>query len=261
METGGKDYTITAVKRALDILLLFDREHPRLTLTEISQLSGIGKSSVLRILYTLCSQDFLYYSEDTRQYRIGAALYRLGSSADAQIDLRHIARKHLGRLAEETGMVCYLGTRQGDKMLYIEKVMPRSIPLWAQLTTKNEGTQELYSTGIGRLLLSKETDEEVERYLNRVKLEKHTDKTIVDKQRILDLVRDARKTHISGNRGENEAFTYSICAPVYDVHHEMVAAMSLCGLKEMIYNSNYEKNVQKVKDTALKISKEIGYLP
>ncbi len=261
METAGKDYTIAAVKRALDILLLFDRKHPKLTLTEISQLSGIGKSSVLRILYTLCSQDFLYYSEDTKQYRIGAAVYRLGNGANAQIDLRHIARKHLGRLAEETGMVCYIGTRQGDKMLYIEKVMPLTMPVWAQLTTKNEGTQELYSTGIGRLLLSKLSDEEVGQYLDRVQLVKHTDKTIVDRDRLMQIIREARETGISGNWGENEAFTYSICAPIYDVNHEMVAAMSLCGLKEMLYNDHYDRFVKMVRDTAMKISKEIGYLP
>ena len=48
-----RDYTISSVKKALDILKLFDDQRPELTLSEISELSGIGKSSMLRFLYTL----------------------------------------------------------------------------------------------------------------------------------------------------------------------------------------------------------------
>ena len=53
-----RDYTISSVKKSLDILKLFDEQHTSLTLSEISEMSGMGKSSTLRFLYTLL-QDFV----------------------------------------------------------------------------------------------------------------------------------------------------------------------------------------------------------
>ena len=63
-----RDYTISSVKRALDILKLFDESHRELTLSDLSQLSGIGKSSMLRFTYTLLQEDFLSYNPETRKY-------------------------------------------------------------------------------------------------------------------------------------------------------------------------------------------------
>ena len=66
------------------------------------------------------------------------------------------------------------------------------------------GTRELYSTGIGRLFLAQDSDEEVERYLEQATLKKFTDTTITDKRALMELVRQARADGYSGNIGENE---------------------------------------------------------
>ena len=256
-----RDYTIAAVKRALDVLMLFDREHTQLTLSEISQMSGIGKSSILRILYTLTDSDFLYYSEDTKRYRLGSELYRLGNAEYNSVDLRHIARKHLSKLSSATGLVCYLGVRQGDHMIFLERVMPTSVPVWAQITRQDGGTGGLYSTGIGRLFLAAQTDEEVMAYLDRVELRQFTPNTITDKEKLLEIIRETRRTGIGGNRGENETYVCSICAPVYDVNGELLAGVSLCGLTEVLYSDRYEEYLGMIRDTAMKISREVGYRP
>ena len=39
-----RDYTIGSVKKALEILKLFDEQHQELSLSELSELAGIGKS-------------------------------------------------------------------------------------------------------------------------------------------------------------------------------------------------------------------------
>ena len=41
-----RDYTIGSVKKALEILKLFDEQHQELSLSELSELAGIGKSSM-----------------------------------------------------------------------------------------------------------------------------------------------------------------------------------------------------------------------
>lgn len=119
----------------------------------------------------------------------------------------------------------------------------------------------MYSTGIGRLLLSADSDEEVMAYLDRVELRKFNELTIVDKQQILELVRQARREKISGNDGENEPYIYSICAPIYNMNGKIRAAISLGGMKEMIYSDRREEYTEMVRKTAEDISAELGYLP
>ena len=66
---------------------------------------------------------------------------------------------------------------------------------------------------------------------------------------------------ISGNDGENEPYIYSICAPIYNMNGKIRAAISLGGMKEMIYSDRREEYTEMVRKTAEDISAELGYLP
>ena len=255
-----QDYTIISVKRALQILKLFDDQRPELTLSEVSELSGVGKSSVLRFLYTLLNEDFVAYDETTKKYSLGIEMYRLGLSKFNTLDVRKAARKHLQKLSDAENMICYLGVRQGDVLAMIDQVLPARVPAWTQLMVQGGGTSELYSTGIGRLFLAQDSDEEVERYLERVTLKKFTDTTVTDKRALLELVRQARSDGYSGNIGENEPYIYSLCAPVYGRDGRMVAGVSLCGLQDIVCSDGYDSYLDKIRQAAARISHDLGYV-
>lgn len=254
-----RDYTINSVKRALDILKLFDDHHPELTLSEVSEMSGIGKSSMLRFLYTLHNEDFVAYDPTTKKYSLGIEMYRLGLLKFNSLDVRKIARRYLQKLSDESNMICYVGVREGDLLAMVEQILPNSVPAWAQLTVQSGGTSELYSTGIGRLFLAQDGDQEVERYLDRIQLKKLTEATITDKQALMELVHQARRDQYSGNIGENESHIYSLCAPVYGRNGNMVAGVSLCGLQDVICSERYDQYLQKIRGAAAGISRELGY--
>jgi IclR family acetate operon transcriptional repressor len=254
-----QDYTIGSVKRALEILKLFGDCNSSLTLSELSKMSGIGKSSMLRVLYTLVNEDFVSYDEESKRYSLGIEIYRLGMNKYNTLELDTIIHKHLRKLSDATDMICYLGVRQGDILLMVDQVVPRSVPTWMQLMTSTGGISQLYSTGIGRLFLAQNSDDEVEAYLNRVEIKKFTEDTVTDKATLLELVREARRERFSGCIGENEPYIYSLCAPVYDVHGIMRAGISLCGLKDVLSSDHYDDYVSLVRQTAIDISRETGY--
>ncbi len=257
----GSRYSITAVKKALDILDLFDGCDHGLSLAELSRVSGLKKSSVLRILYTLRESDYVTYDDRTKTYSLGIKLYRLGMSKFDSLEARNIAKGYLQQLSSEMGMICYMGVREGDKIAIIEQAIPNTIPIWAQLMVRPGGYQDLYSTGIGRLFLALESDQEVMTYLERVDLQKHTESSIVDKEGIMALICEAREKKYSGNQGENEEFIFSVCAPVLGYAGKMIAGISLCGIKEMFFGEKYEMCVRKICETGMKISSELGFKP
>ena len=121
------------------------------------------------------------------------------------------------------------------------------------------GVSQLYSTGIGRLFLSQDSDDEICRYLDRIQPKKYTDATITDRAELLELIHQAGKQKYSGNFGENESHIYSLCAPVYQMDGTMVAGVSLCGMQEDISGSGHDYYLSRIRETAQAISKELGY--
>ena len=254
---ASRDYTVLSVKKALGLLKIFNNQTPELTLSEISQLSGIGKSSALRFLHTLEGEGFVSYDETTHKYSLGIELYRLGQSKFHSMNVRRVAARYLQALANQTNLICYLGVRDSDLLAMVDQFLPVSIPSWTQLMVTSGGTCELYSTGIGRLFLAQESDEEVLAYLKRRLLTRFTDSTVVDPQQILMLVRKARVLQYASNDGENEPHVHSICVPVFGIDGHMIAGISLTGLKEDVAR---EENLDRIRNVALTISREMGYI-
>lgn len=229
-----------------------------MTLSQVSALSKIDKSTTLRLLYTLQKEEFVDYNEEFRKYSLGIELYRLGQLKYNSLDIREIAKKHLKVLCNEQNLIGFLGVRQDDQLVMLEKIFPSSVPLWTQLLAQ-ANHRELYSTGIGRLFLSQDSDEEVMAYLNRVEIKKLTDQTIIDKKNLLDLVRQARVDRYSGNLGENEPYVSSLCVPIYNAEKKMGAGISICGPIDEIWTDNFDTALEKIRTVAAAISKEWGF--
>lgn len=257
MAEKERDYTVGTVKKAIGLLKLFDEENPEFTLTQLSALSEIDKSTTLRLLYTLHHEGFLDYDPGTKKYSLGVELYRLGQLKYKDLDIRKIAKKHLQGLCDEYTLIAYLGIRHGDHLILAERIFPRDVPIWTQLVVWDD-YRELYSTGIGRLFLAEESDEEIERYFARVELKPITDYTITDVDTLWSLIRRARVDHYSGNLGESEVYINSLCVPVYDHNRKMQAGISICGPEQTIWGKSFDILLKKLQHIATLISYESG---
>jgi len=106
---GGVD----AVDRALSLLDCFDEESESLTLAELSRRSGLYKSTILRLSVSLERFGYLVRGTDGR-YRLGPALWRLGSLYRRSFDLAEVIRPELKILVDETGETASFYVREGD---------------------------------------------------------------------------------------------------------------------------------------------------
>ena len=256
---ASKDYTISAVKKAIEILDLYKSGIQSFTVSEIGKLSGMGRSSALRYVYTLLNAGFLEYDSTTEKYKLGIEIYKLGILKFESLDLRKIATKHLQKLADEESMICYIGVRDKDQLAVVDKILPSNKPSWAQLTTQIGGVMQLYSTGIGRLYLSTDSEKEVERYLNRKELFiKITENTIVEKENLIKEIQSARELGYNVNKGENEDHIYGFCAPVYDRTKNMCAGISVCGI-DQICETKYNHLCKRIVEVGQMISYEMGF--
>ena len=130
MSTGGKPVRkkvadapppaapegVAAVERALSILEVFDEQHSALSLHELAGRTGFHKSTLLRLGASLQKRGYLLRGEDG-VFRLGPALWRLGSLYSRSLHLSEHVYPVLERLAERTGECASFYIRDGNSRI------------------------------------------------------------------------------------------------------------------------------------------------
>lgn len=121
-EGDGQDRDfVVALARGLDILRAFRREGEALGNGDFAMRTGLSKSTVSRLTYTLHKLDYLSWNPDTARYQLAPPVLSLGFSCLAGIPLRQIAKPYMQELADHTGMPVALASPDRLTMVYLER--------------------------------------------------------------------------------------------------------------------------------------------
>lgn len=107
---------VAAVDRALDILEAFRRGNPVLTLAEISRLTGLYKSTILRLLGSLERYGFVWQRADG-SYQLGASLLSFAAVFQDSFDLRQFVDPVLAQLVAQTSESATFFIRDGGSQV------------------------------------------------------------------------------------------------------------------------------------------------
>lgn len=220
----SKDYVRSnrSVERAMGLLLLVCQSKTPLGLTEISRDAGLDKATTLRLLTSLTNVSFLQQELETRRYTRGAGIYSLWAD-----EVSRLARPHLETLtgvSNETA--CLIMPRGETARICVDAVHPdRDLRVVAAIGK----TQPIYGGASGAVLLAFRPPKDAARILDSVELEALTDKTLTDKKKFLSRLSTVREQGYALLRGEVEAGTSAIAAPVLDSHGLVAASVVLRG--------------------------------
>ncbi len=103
---------VEAVERALTVLDAFHGDKPQMTLGELASATGFYKSTILRLAGSLERLGYLV-REESGVFRLGPALWRLGSIYRARFNPGGAIRPELRRLVEATGETASFYIREG----------------------------------------------------------------------------------------------------------------------------------------------------
>ncbi len=115
---------VAAVDRAFDILHAFQHEKPVLTLAEISRVTGLYKSTILRLMGSLEKYGFVWQRADG-SYQLGAGIAALSSVFQDAFDLRHFVEPILEELVAATAESASFFVRDGDYQVCLFRVEGR----------------------------------------------------------------------------------------------------------------------------------------
>jgi len=193
-------------------------------------------------------------------YLLGPKLIELGTIALEQMPLTAVARPHLQVLAEHTHDTIHLGVRDGDDVLYIDKI-PGTRGL--EMRSRVGHRMPLASTGIGKAMmldLPPETWSKLLEASHRV-LAKVSFKP--DHQPDIDTFIQRMTRYSQGgftfDLEENEASIRCVAAPVRDASGAIVAALSVASTIPYMPSDRMEELIPVVQREARAISQELGW--
>ncbi|ETX12983.1 IclR family transcriptional regulator [Roseivivax halodurans JCM 10272] len=124
----------TTLARGLAVLRAFRPSDDGLGNAEISQRTGLPKSTVSRLTFTLQALGYLNHAQRHDRYRPGPALLALGNVASSSISFVELAGPIMQRAADETGTLSLLLVRDDRKLLIVKTWRPRDVSsLWLEV--------------------------------------------------------------------------------------------------------------------------------
>lgn len=115
---------VAAVDRAFDILHAFQQGKPVLTLAEIARITGLYKSTILRLMGSLEKYGFVWQRADG-SYQLGAGLAALSAVFQDAFDLRHFVEPVLEELVTATSESASFFVRDQDYQVCLFRVEGR----------------------------------------------------------------------------------------------------------------------------------------
>ncbi|PTB20840.1 IclR family transcriptional regulator [Trinickia symbiotica] len=219
---------------------------------------GTTRSTTHRLVNSLVQARYL--RQTPNGYLLGPKLIELGTIALEQMPLTKVARPHLERLAQATLDTIHLGVRDGDDVLYIDKI-PGQRGL--EMRSRVGHRMPLASTGIGKAMMIDLKPEEWETLFDasRRALAAVTFKpdTRPDKPVFLHRMVRYAAGGFTFDLEENEASIRCVAAPVRDASGAIVAAVSVASTIPYMPLERMEELVPVVQREARGISEELGW--
>ncbi|ADG91684.1 transcriptional regulator, IclR family [Arcobacter nitrofigilis DSM 7299] len=187
----------STTSRIINILELISNNKEGYTLTEVSKLLEIPKTSLSPILKTLAYYNYLAYNEITLKYSIYIGILSVSSSVNKNNAIVKFIKEEMNKIVGSCNEICQLGVLDKDEVLYVEKVNA-SNPI--QLATSVGVQFPANCSALGKALLYKHSFKELKNVFPG-ELERRTENTITS---IKDLYEDIIKIDQNGYATEKE---------------------------------------------------------
>jgi len=257
-------YPVQTVEKAIEILMyLKDNAAQRgLSLNEISEGTGMGKSGVHRFLDTLLEYDFVEKSKDGLSYKLGWGAFELGCNVPKYngIESEKITSL-LSELSNYFGEIINLGINNSNSMIIIKRFFPdRKKDSSKLITNVSIGEREcLYCTGIGKLFMSKMKKEDMIMCYRSEKGYRPTEFAIQDEERFIEEIESIKELGYAVDDRESSLEIICIAVPIMDYSGNIVAGISISVPYGRINKNDISSVAEKMKEEALKISYSLGY--
>jgi DNA-binding IclR family transcriptional regulator len=218
---------IAVVQRVFAVLeALSQQTKSGVPLEEITQISGLPKTTVFRLLYSMHKLGFAERDPDTGLYSLSGKFFELGTNALPYQRLTVLARPLMQTLLLSFGESVNLAVPKLGGAIYIAVL---ESPKPHRVAASIGGFSFLHSTSVGKCIAAYLPSEEVEKQLGRHGMPPLTKTTIVSRQDLEKELARVRAAGVAVDSEENVQGIVCVGGPIFASGKQPIAAMSVSG--------------------------------
>ena len=215
--------SIQVIDRCANLLDAIGQYDEPVSLKILAADTGLHPSTAFRILGALIDVRFVE-KDSAGFYVLGKKLVNLAGKVPRGIDLREEALDIMESLRDAIGETVNLTVREGDEVIYIERVTPKRMMRVEQVIGSRA---PLHVTAVGKLMLGELGDHFIRAYAKRTGLKRYTPHTITTAKDLLNIVHHAQAEGVAYDNEEAEEGVGCIGVLIYDDRKSVLAGLSI----------------------------------
>jgi IclR family acetate operon transcriptional repressor len=239
---------VQSVSRALDILDALEKVGGTAAISDIAAGTSLPLPTVHRLVQTLVGCGYLRQLPD-RRYSLGSRLVPLGMTASSR--LGELAEPVLRAVAEAVGESANLAVLSGIQAEYVWQAPGRhSVRMFTEVGRR----VPLHSTGVGKALLSLQTDDKVLTLLRRTGMPAKTASTFTRPEMMIADIGVIRQRGYAIDDEEMEVGVRCVAVPIFE---SSPMAMSVSGPSGRMHEEHISKCVAALQRAANEMRRAI----
>lgn len=219
--SSARDH-VGSLERGLAVMETLAANPAGLTLSETAEKAGLTRAGARRFLLTLVAAG--YAVQEGRRFLLSSRLISVARTWLSGSSLWTFAEPFMREVSSTLNESCSAAILADEDVVYMARVAGRRIVSVAL----HVGTRlPAYCTSMGRVLLSGLSEQDLSALLARATIRENTPKTVTDRDRLAELVRQARAEGFAIVDEELELGLRSIAVPVRDRSGAIVAAINV----------------------------------
>lgn len=236
---------VSTTRTSFEILELL-RDTGGLTLGEVRDETGLAKSTAYRHLKTLYSMG--YVVEVDSEYRLSLRFLQLSEAPRTRKRGFIVAKQKVIELAQATGERALFLVPERFEGVYVHRAGGRN-PL--QSDTMIGTRRPLHVLASGKAILAEWSEDRVAEYIEQDGLERYTDNTITDAERLRADLEAVRERGYATNVGEHMPGLRAAGVPVYDQDDELLGGLSVFGPAARVDDEDLESTYPSLLEDAV----------
>lgn len=243
-----KDF-VMSLDRGLKIIQTFDKEHEKMSLSQVAMRVELNRAAVRRFLLTLKSLG--YVNSDGKLFWLSPKILKLGYSYLVSQPIVDLIQPFVDLVSAEVGESCSVSVLDGTEIVYIsrrrtQRIMSFSLHVGTRLPAA--------VTSMGRVILANKNTRELDSILDRIELKQLTKYTTTNRQILKEELLKVREQGYSVINEELELGLRSIAVPIHNKNDQIVAAINVGTLAERI---SEQELIDRILPCLLKSAAEI----
>lgn len=248
---------VKSVMKAFHIFEKLVEKGSAMSLSSISKELKINISTVHRLINTLVKLDYVTQDEKGL-YKISYKAYNMADIIIKDFDIKKLVHPFLKEIVDTCNETCNLVALEKNEVVYLDQIESTNM---VRMFAKEGSRGAAYCTGSGKALLANLNENELIEYTKTVKLEKYTQNTITDPEKLIKELKIIKEQGYALDLEEKEVGVRCVAAPLFDRNNKLLGAISVSGPCTRITDNYLESClIPLVRDKASTISNKLREL-